>query len=116
MISEGNIALFQFPNTDTSSGKLRPALVIRRTTGRFNDWLICMISSRVHQIEADTDILIKQDSAAFQATGLKVSSVIRSQRLAVVDQSVFRGVLGKVETDVLRSVKQNIAEWVCGSE
>ena len=49
MIDEGQIVLFNFPQTDQKIGKLRPALVLRRLPGRFDDWLICMISSQLHQ-------------------------------------------------------------------
>ncbi len=39
MISEGQIVLFKFPQTDQKEGKLRPALVLRELPGKFNDWL-----------------------------------------------------------------------------
>ncbi len=45
MISEGQIVLFRFPQTDQQAGKLRPALVVRKLPGRYEDWLISMISS-----------------------------------------------------------------------
>jgi len=45
MISEGQVVLFKFPRTDLQEGKLRPALILRELPGKFNDWLICMISS-----------------------------------------------------------------------
>ena len=39
MIREGQIVLFRFPQTDRTSGKLRPALVIRKLPGQYDDWL-----------------------------------------------------------------------------
>ena len=47
MISEGQIVLFKFPQTDQEEGKLRPSLVLRKLPGKFNDWLICMVSSKI---------------------------------------------------------------------
>jgi len=44
MIQAGNIVLFRFPQTDQSRGKLRPALILRKLPGLYDDWLICMIS------------------------------------------------------------------------
>ena len=32
MISEGQIVLFKFPQTDQEEGKLRPSLVLRKLT------------------------------------------------------------------------------------
>ncbi|OPY67119.1 MAG: hypothetical protein A4E57_02489 [Syntrophorhabdaceae bacterium PtaU1.Bin034] len=49
MIAEGQTVLFRFPQTDQQEGKLRPALVIRKVPDRYEDWLVCMISSRVEQ-------------------------------------------------------------------
>jgi mRNA interferase MazF len=37
MIDEGQIVLFKFPQTDQKIGKLRPALVLRRLPGQFDD-------------------------------------------------------------------------------
>ena len=48
MISAGQVVLFKFPQTDQKEVKLRPALVLRKLPGIFNDWLVCMISSQLH--------------------------------------------------------------------
>jgi mRNA interferase MazF len=54
MIEEGHVVLFRFPQTDLKEGKLRPALIIKKLPGEYNDWLICMISSRIYnQTEID---------------------------------------------------------------
>jgi mRNA interferase MazF len=58
MIAEGQIVLFKFPQTDQTVGKLRPALVLRRLPGQFDDWLICMISSQLHQQTPGLDEVI----------------------------------------------------------
>ena len=49
MISEGQIVLFRFPQTNQQAGKLRPALVVRKLPGRYEDWLISMVSSQLNQ-------------------------------------------------------------------
>ena len=58
MISEGQITLFKFPQTDQQAGKLRPALVLRKMPGRYDDWLICMISFKLHQKIQELDEVI----------------------------------------------------------
>ncbi len=42
MIDDGQIVLFRFPQTNLEEGKLRPALVIRKVPGEYDDWLICI--------------------------------------------------------------------------
>jgi mRNA interferase MazF len=47
MKQAGQIILFRFPQTDLEEGKLRPALLLGKLPGDFDDWLICMISSQI---------------------------------------------------------------------
>jgi mRNA interferase MazF len=45
MKQAGQIILFRFPQTDLEEGKLRPALLLGKSPGDYDDWLIGMISS-----------------------------------------------------------------------
>ena len=112
MISEGQIVLFKFPQTDQKEGKLRPALVLRKLPGKFDDWLICMISSQIHQKLPDLDEMVTPDDADFVKAGLKVPSVIRASRLAVVDVEILLGKLGQIDHDRLIRIRENIANWI----
>jgi mRNA interferase MazF len=114
MISEGQIVLFRFPQTDQTIGKLRPALVLRRLPGQHNDWLICMVSSNLDQRIPDFDELISQDDSDFKESGLKVPSLIRIARLAVVDGDILLGKLGQVGTQRLSRIKQKLSNWIQG--
>jgi mRNA interferase MazF len=84
MKKAGQIVLFQFPQTDLEKGKLRPALLLGKLPGEYNDWLICMISSQTRQYIAGFDEIVKDGDKDFEQSGLKVTSVIRVGRLAVV--------------------------------
>ncbi len=86
MLQEGQIVLFRFPQTNQQTGKLRPALVLRRLPGRYNDWLICMISSQFHQPIAGLDEIVEQTDPLFRKTGLKRSSVIALVIALVIGQ------------------------------
>ena len=48
MKQAGQIVLFRFPLADLEEGKLRPALLLGRLPGECEDWLICMVSSRLY--------------------------------------------------------------------
>ena len=112
MILEGQIVLFRFPQSDQKDGKLRPALILRKLPGKFNDWLICMISSQLHQVIPDLDEIINLEEPDFQQTGLKQSSLIRASRLAVVDEDILIGKLGTIDTLRLNKIRGNIAKWL----
>jgi len=115
MISEGQITLLKFPQTDQQAGKLRPALVLRKMPGRYDDWLICMISSQLHQKIQKLDEFITTEDSDFIQSGLKVPSVIRVSRLAVVEGDILLGKLGQISDDLLSRVRQNLARWISGA-
>ncbi len=71
MITEAQIVLFRFPQTDQTEAKLRPALVLRRLPGHYDDWMICMISSQLHQKIPDFDEVITSTDSDFRQSGLK---------------------------------------------
>jgi hypothetical protein len=71
MIQEGQIVLFAFPQTDLVEGKLRPALVLRSLPGPHADWLICMISTRLHEEVPELDEVLRESDPDFLLTGLK---------------------------------------------
>lgn len=112
MILEGQIVLFKFPQTDQKEAKLRPALVLGKLPGKFNDWLICMISSQLHQEIPELDEIINLEEPEFQQTGLKQSSLIRVSRLAVVSEEILIGKLGVIDTNRLIKIKTNLAKWI----
>jgi mRNA interferase MazF len=112
MITEAQIVLFRFPQTDQTEGKLRPALVVRRLPGQYNDWIICMISSQLHQEIPDFDEVITPSDSDFQLSGLKLASVIRLSRLAVVNSDVLLGKLGQIDAQRLSRIKQRLANWI----
>lgn len=116
MIEEGHIVLFPFPQTDQSTGKLRPALVLRKCPGPHGDWLICMISSQLRHELPGMDEVIREHDAEFAETGLKLPSVIRVTRLAIVASDMLRGSIGALTDPRLSRVRQSIARWLVGNQ
>ena len=114
MIREGQIVLFAFPQTEQAAGKLRPALVLRRSPGPHDDWLICMISSQLRHELPGVDEVIRRTDNDFVQTGLKLTSVIRATRLAIVAADTLEGTIGTLADDRLNRIRQYLAEWISG--
>ncbi|MGA2623117.1 MAG: type II toxin-antitoxin system PemK/MazF family toxin [Bacteroidota bacterium] len=112
MPAAGHIAYVQLPNADLSQGKNRPVLVIGKCPGKFDDWLICPVSSRQYQATPGVDELVNPGDADYPATGLIVPSVIRVCRLAVVESSLLIGAIGAVDPARLKRVKANLMNWI----
>ncbi len=112
MIREGLIVLFRFPLSDLSAGKLRPALVLRRCPGPHDDWLICMISTQLHQEVTGMDEVIRQTDPDFTGSGLKVASVVRITRIAIISSDSLCGAIGKLPGKRLDIIRKRIAMWI----
>lgn len=112
MKKAGQVVVFRFPQTDLEEGKLRPALLLGKLPGNYNDWLICMISSQPHQYIAGFDEIVQENDIDFVESGLKVTSVIRVGRLAVVSGEILLGAIGQVSVERLRHIKKNLSDWL----
>ena len=112
MIHDGNIILFRFPQANQTAGKLRPALVLRKLPGPYDDWLICMVSTQLSQQIEGLDEIIGPEDHDFKDSGLKSPSLFRASRLAVVEKSIFVGVLGEIPTKRLSRIKTSLAQWI----
>ena len=115
MKQSGQIVLFRFPRTDLGEGKLRPALLLGRLPGEYDDWLICMISSQVRHYVPGFDEVVREGDADFVESGLKETSVIRVGRLAVVEGKILVGAIGQVAPERLQRIKECLAEWLMRS-
>lgn len=110
----GQIVVFPFPYTDGGGEKLRPALLLARLPGEFDDWLLCMISSQQRHYLPGMDELITPDDADYFATRLRTTSVIRATRLAVVNAALLSGRLGSVAPERLNRIRHRLSAWLLG--
>ncbi|WP_416274640.1 type II toxin-antitoxin system PemK/MazF family toxin [Lamprobacter sp.] len=117
MKSPGQIALMPFPFTDLTHRKKRPVLLLRRLDHAHDDWLVCMVSSRLHHAQPDLDWVLSPNDDGFAATGLKMASVFRLSRLAVLDGSLLLGRLGSVSETRLCELRHRLSQWIdCRSD
>ncbi|MEO0273392.1 MAG: type II toxin-antitoxin system PemK/MazF family toxin [candidate division WOR-3 bacterium] len=115
MKKAGQVVLFRFPQADLEEGKLRPALLVAKLPGEYDDWLICMISSQTHHYVVGFDEMVRETDEDFAQSGLKVASVIRVGRLAVVSGDILLGAIGEISPERLSRVKQRLASWLSSS-
>jgi mRNA interferase MazF len=96
-MTEGDAALMPLPQAD-GRFKPRPAILLRRMPP-YGDWLICGVSSQLHQQVVGFDEIIGPSDADFPHTGLKVASVIRLGFLTTMPAERFLGRLGSVSRE-----------------
>ncbi len=88
-MTKGDIVLIIFPFTDLSGTKLRPAVVLYETA---IDITVSFITSQTGWKEP-TDILLSPSAS----NGLKKESLIRTGKVATLDKSLAKGLLGKLD-------------------
>jgi len=108
----GQIALMPFPYTSLTNSKKRPVLLLRQLNDKWDDWLVCMVSSQVRQANASLDWVITPSDEEFEASGLKVASAFRLSRLAVLDGSLMLGQLGVVTDERLHQLRYQLGSWI----
>ena len=111
----GQIVTFRFPQTDMAEGKLRPALLLGRLPGKHDDWLVCMISAQLRHAVPEFDEILHENDPDFVDSGLKVSSVIRISRLAIVEGGMLLGSIGHISHQRLQLIITRLAEWLMQS-
>ena len=90
---KAKIVLVHFPFTDLSGSKLRPAIVIHESD---EDVIAAFISSRIPPFLQESDLVIRDDHPAFPSTGLKISSVIKFDKIATLSKTLVEGEIGEV--------------------
>ncbi len=93
--SRGDVVLVDFPNSDLSSIKRRPALVVQNTTvfTGLPQLVLALITSNVNRT-GPTRVQVKNFSPEAVAMGLVTDSVIVADNLATVTQIAIRRRIG----------------------
>ena len=85
---KGDILLITFPFTDLSGSKLRPTVVLAHTK---LDVTVCFITTHLQwQDPADVQLL----PTLFN--GLRKQSLIRTNKIATLDKTLAKGLLGRL--------------------
>ena len=71
-----------------------------------------MISSQTRQHITGFDEIVQDSDNDFKQSGLKVTSVIRVGRLAVVSGEILLGAIGEISGDRLSRIKKNLSNWL----
>ncbi|MCI0695607.1 type II toxin-antitoxin system PemK/MazF family toxin [candidate division KSB1 bacterium] len=110
-MNPGDIILIDFPFTVPTQSKVRPAVVITETHDKYNNLVVCAISSVLPSTITNREILISKNDPAFPSTGLRVDSVVKIDRIATLRQSDVITKLGHCEPvlwDEIRNKFKNL--------
>ena len=107
IMKEGNIVLTPIPQSNQEI-KNRPALILR-IMPRYQDFLVCGISSQLKQYVRDFDEIILGDDDDFESSGLVKVSVIRLGFLTVIPS---RQIIGSISIRRHRRLLQKLSQYL----
>jgi len=103
-MKRGTIVLVKFPFTDLKTSKRRPAIIVSRDRNINNDFIVAFITSVIPEELSDTDLLFDTHHKDFKKSGLTKSSIIKGDKLATLNKSIFTGELGSLSKDTLKEI------------
>lgn len=106
-MNEGNITLAPLL-TAGGQPKLRPALILRKMPG-FGDYLVCGISTQLHQEVEGFDIVLSDSDHEFPDTGLRQTSLVRLSYLASVPAKKLPGKMGSIPSRMLSELQNRLS-------
>lgn len=109
-MTTGDLALATLPQVDGAT-KLRPVLLLKRLPP-FGDFLVCGVSSQVHQEVVGFDHVIAAGTPEFSSSGLKVTSLVRLGYLAVIPESQLPGRVGRIADATTSTLLRRLSDFL----
>jgi len=108
-LEAGVVVILPFAFSDLGGKKFRPALLIAEVG--LGDHVACQITSAPF---SDPRAL-KIAGVDFEDGGLRMESYVRPGKLFTANESLFRGVAGKLRTNSLSNIREAVVAIVRGS-
>ena len=109
-MKEGDVVLALLPQAD-GTVKRRPAVALREMPP-FTDFLVCGVSTQLHQKVENFDELIAPSDADFTSSGLKSESLIRLGFLTVLSRKDIIGSIGSVSAERHRRLLEKLSWYL----
>ncbi len=104
---KGKVLLVECPYDDLTTTKIRPVTCLTEPVGPYLHVLVAFVTSRRPTDLEETDIVMRLGSPGFNATGLRVDSVVRLDRMISVPIAMILRELGELPatSQILIAVK-----------
>lgn len=109
-MNEADIVLTSIITSD-GSFKKRPALILK-ILPKYNDLLLCGISTQIHQKIVDFDLLIEQGTKDFSTSGLVKESIVRLGYISVIPTQYIEGKLGFINKDTHKLLIKRLCSYL----
>jgi mRNA interferase MazF len=109
-MKEGDVVLTPIPQADGAI-KNRPAIILREMPP-YKDFLVCGVSTQLHQRVEDFDEIISTSDKDFPSSGLKSESLVRLGFLAVLPRSRIVGAIGSISSERHKRLLKTLSDYL----
>lgn len=106
-VHRGDIILVDFPYSDQTGSKVRPALVVQSDglNQSIDDTILALItSSRHRRVGANTQLFIDITTSEGRQTGLRLDSTVQCENLITYDRVLILRILGSLSASLLLQI------------
>jgi mRNA interferase MazF len=105
MFSRGDVVLVDYPFSDRTGSKVRPALIVQADllNQRITDTILASISRSTHRASA-TQLFIDISARDGDQTGLRQNSMIQCENLLTCDQRLIIAKIGELPGALMHQV------------
>jgi mRNA interferase MazF len=96
LIKKGDVVRVLFPNSNLTTAKRRPALVVQAdnlNTG-IGQTVLAMITSKMFRANHQSRVTVLLDSPKGKAAGIRLDSIIMTDNLVTISDSEIDSILG----------------------
>jgi len=104
-VSRGEIVLVDYPFSDGTGSKVRPALVVQTDTlnRRIDDTILAAVSRSTHRA-SPTQLFIDITTPDGKESGLRQNSMIQCENLLTYDQHRIIATIGRLTSPLMQQI------------
>jgi mRNA interferase MazF len=111
-MKRGELVLLDYPYSNGSGSKVRPALVVQndRDNQRLSNTIVVLVSKNISRTQEPTQLLVDVTTIEGQQSGLNQTSAIICTNLFTVSLTKVRRVIGSLPATVMAQVDRCLKE------
>ena len=100
------------PMPQAMGGRKRRPVVVLRKMPPFGDYLVCGISTQIHQQAKNFDEVISHADADFVSSGLVTDSLIRLGFLSILPRGTVAGSIGSISPERHKRLLKKLSDYL----
>ncbi len=111
-MKRGDVVVVNFPYSDGSASKVRPALVVQNDAdnARLRDTIMALITGNISRVAEPTQLLIDPNTPDGASSGLHGPSAVLCRHLYTVRQSLAMTTIGRLSDPLMGKVDECLKE------